>query len=88
MRALSISQLNFVYRMSEPSPYSSTHPLHPPSSTPPPQHLEEQQQRALQDEAKSLEKLLNDRNVCAHKRDDVSNKIRDLGSLPSAAYDK
>ncbi|KAL3684701.1 hypothetical protein R1sor_002723 [Riccia sorocarpa] len=50
--------------------------------------LEENYERTLQDEAKDLEQLLNRRNLLQNKREDVMKKIRDLGSLPSDAFEK
>ncbi|CAI5469374.1 unnamed protein product, partial [Closterium sp. Yama58-4] len=49
---------------------------------------EEEWERAVQDEGKALEQLLNQRSVWQHKRDEASKKIRDLGSLPADAFDK
>ncbi|KAJ7531678.1 hypothetical protein O6H91_14G053900 [Diphasiastrum complanatum] len=42
----------------------------------------------LKDEAKDLEQLLNRRNLLQVKREDIMKKIRDLGSLPSDAFEK
>eukprot|EP00252_Welwitschia_mirabilis_P018814 TRINITY_DN4209_c0_g1_i1.p1 TRINITY_DN4209_c0_g1~~TRINITY_DN4209_c0_g1_i1.p1 ORF type:complete len:1207 (-),score=328.66 TRINITY_DN4209_c0_g1_i1:370-3990(-) len=50
--------------------------------------LEDTYERTLQDEAKDLEQLLNKRNLLHAKREDYMKKIRDLGSLPSDAFDK
>lgn len=52
------------------------------------QALEDTYQRTLQDEAKDLEQLLNRRNLLQVKREDLMKKIRDLGSLPSDAFEK
>ncbi|OVA00520.1 RecF/RecN/SMC [Macleaya cordata] len=49
--------------------------------------LEDRYERALQDEAKELEQLLSKRNTLLAKQDDCMKKIRDLGSLPSDAFD-
>lgn len=49
--------------------------------------LEEDYERTLQDEAKDLEQLLNKRNILLSKQEDCMKKIRDLGSLPSDAFD-
>lgn len=51
------------------------------------QSLEEDYERTLQDEAKDLEQLLNKRNIFLSKQEDCMKKIRDLGSLPSDAFD-
>lgn len=48
---------------------------------------EDQYERTLQDEAKELEQLLSRRNILLAKQDDCMKKIRDLGSLPSDAFD-
>ncbi|OAE21948.1 hypothetical protein AXG93_242s1310 [Marchantia polymorpha subsp. ruderalis] len=50
--------------------------------------LEDNYERTLQDEAKDLEQLLNRRNLLQVKREDLMKKIRDLGSLPSDAFEK
>ncbi len=52
------------------------------------QALEANYERTLQDEAKDLEQLLNRRNLLLVKREDLMKKIRDLGSLPSDAFEK
>jgi structural maintenance of chromosome 3 (chondroitin sulfate proteoglycan 6) len=52
------------------------------------QALEANYERTLQDEAKDLEQLLNRRNILHVKREDLMKKIRDLGSLPSDAFEK
>lgn len=44
---------------------------------------EEQSRTKLQDESKSMEKLLNNRSVFLQKREDCQKKLRDIGSLPS-----
>ncbi|XP_020593015.1 structural maintenance of chromosomes protein 3 [Phalaenopsis equestris] len=49
---------------------------------------EEEYERTLQDEAKDLEQLLNKRNLFLSKQDDCKKKIRDLGSLPSDAFER
>lgn len=51
------------------------------------QMLEEKYERTLQDEAKELEQLLSKRNILLSKQEDFMKKIRDLGSLPSDAFD-
>lgn len=51
------------------------------------QTLEENYDRTLQDEAKDLEQLLNKRNILLAKQEDCMKKIRDLGSLPSDAFE-
>ncbi|KAH7436478.1 hypothetical protein KP509_05G021600 [Ceratopteris richardii] len=50
--------------------------------------LEDKYEKTLQDEKKDLEQLLNKRNLLQAKREDVMKKIRDLGSLPSDAFEK
>ncbi|GLJ18306.1 hypothetical protein SUGI_0323950 [Cryptomeria japonica] len=50
--------------------------------------LEDNYERTLQDEAKDLEQLLNKRNLLQGKREEFMKKIRDLGSLPSDAFEK
>lgn len=50
--------------------------------------LEDNYERTLQDEAKDLEQLLNKRNLLQAKREDYMKKIRELGSLPSDAFEK
>ncbi|KAI5060757.1 hypothetical protein GOP47_0025177 [Adiantum capillus-veneris] len=50
--------------------------------------LEEKYEKTLQDEKKDLEQLLNRRNLLQVKREDIMKKIRDLGSLPSDAFEK
>ncbi|MCO5576606.1 hypothetical protein L7F22_030421 [Adiantum nelumboides] len=50
--------------------------------------LEEKYEKTLQDEKKDLEQLLNRRNLLQAKREDIMKKIRDLGSLPSDAFEK
>lgn len=52
------------------------------------QATEEEYERTLQDEAKDLEQLLNKRNLFLSKQDDCKKKIRDLGSLPSDAFER
>eukprot|EP00268_Persea_americana_P042287 TRINITY_DN4231_c0_g1_i4.p1 TRINITY_DN4231_c0_g1~~TRINITY_DN4231_c0_g1_i4.p1 ORF type:complete len:1205 (+),score=296.67 TRINITY_DN4231_c0_g1_i4:283-3897(+) len=48
---------------------------------------EDNYERTLQDEAKELEQLLNKRNILLARQDDYMKKIRDLGSLPSDAFE-
>lgn len=50
--------------------------------------LEDKYEKTLQDEKKDLEQLLNKRNLLQVKREDLMKKIRDLGSLPSDAFEK
>lgn len=50
--------------------------------------LEDKYKLTLQDESKDLEQLLNRRNLLHVKREDLMKKIRDLGSLPSDAFEK
>ncbi|XP_073386967.1 structural maintenance of chromosomes protein 3 [Physcomitrium patens] len=50
--------------------------------------LEDKYELTLQDESKDLEQLLNTRNLLHAKREDLMKKIRDLGSLPSDAFEK
>ncbi|XP_078432329.1 structural maintenance of chromosomes (SMC) family protein isoform X2 [Wolffia australiana] len=50
-------------------------------------NLEANYERTLQDEAKDLEQLLNRRNLLLSKQDDYMKKIRELGSLPSEAFE-
>lgn len=50
--------------------------------------LEDNYEKTLQDEKKDLEQLLNKRNLLQVKREDLMKKIRDLGSLPSDAFEK
>lgn len=49
--------------------------------------LEENYESTIQDEAKELEQLLNRRNIIVSKQEDCKKNIRDLGSLPSDAFD-
>ncbi|KAK1265174.1 Structural maintenance of chromosomes protein 3 [Acorus gramineus] len=49
--------------------------------------LEDNYERSLQDEAKDIEQLLNKKNLLLAKQEDYMKKIRDLGSLPSEAFD-
>lgn len=51
------------------------------------QAREDNYERTLQDEAKELEQLLNKRNILLARQDDYMKKIRDLGSLPSDAFE-
>ncbi|KAM0932593.1 putative P-loop containing nucleoside triphosphate hydrolase [Dioscorea sansibarensis] len=48
---------------------------------------EENCARTLQDEAKELEQSLNKRNLFLSKQEECMKKIRDLGSLPSDAFE-
>ncbi|KAL5994618.1 hypothetical protein ACLOJK_024671 [Asimina triloba] len=48
---------------------------------------EDNYQRTLQDEAKEIDQLLNKRTILLQKQEDLMKKIRDLGSLPSDAFD-
>ncbi|MCL7032680.1 hypothetical protein MKW94_027468 [Papaver nudicaule] len=50
--------------------------------------LEDRYERTLQEEAKELDKLLSKRNTFLAKQEDCMKKIRDLGSLPSVAFEK
>lgn len=52
------------------------------------QGLEDKYELTLQDESKDLEQLLSTRNLLHAKREDLMKKIRDLGSLPSDAFEK
>ncbi|PIA65437.1 hypothetical protein AQUCO_00100732v1 [Aquilegia coerulea] len=49
--------------------------------------LEEEHQKILQEEGKELEQLLSKRNGYRAKEEDCMKKIRDLGSLPSDAFE-
>ncbi|KAF5185200.1 Structural maintenance of chromosomes protein [Thalictrum thalictroides] len=49
--------------------------------------LEDEYQKTLQDEEKELEQLLSKRNGLRAKEEDCMKKIRDLGSLPSDAFE-
>ncbi|XP_043703030.1 structural maintenance of chromosomes protein 3 [Telopea speciosissima] len=49
--------------------------------------LEDNYERTLQDEAKELEQLLSKRSMFLSKQEDCMKKIRDLGSLPSDAFE-
>lgn len=49
--------------------------------------FEENCERMIQDEAKDLEQLLTRRNTLLSKQEDCMKRIRDLGSLPSDAFD-
>lgn len=48
---------------------------------------EDNYERTLQDETKELEQLLNKRNILLARQEDYMRKIRDLGSLPSDAFE-
>uniref|UniRef100_A0A1D1YI49 Structural maintenance of chromosomes protein n=2 Tax=Anthurium amnicola TaxID=1678845 RepID=A0A1D1YI49_9ARAE len=50
-------------------------------------NLEANYERTLQDEAKDLEQLLNKRNLLLSKQEEYMKKIRELGSLPSDAFE-
>eukprot|EP00850_Spirogloea_muscicola_P014975 SM000111S18798 [mRNA] locus=s111:204108:212996:+ [translate_table: standard] len=50
--------------------------------------LEDAYERSVQDERKELEQLVNRRSLLLQKKDDLTRKIRDLGSLPSDAFEK
>ncbi|RZC53641.1 hypothetical protein C5167_012493 [Papaver somniferum] len=50
--------------------------------------LEDKYERTLQEEAKALDQLLTKRNTLLAKQEDCMKKIRDLGSLPSDAFEK
>eukprot|EP00894_Picocystis_sp_ML_P003562 jgi/Pico_ML_1/54079/g4504.t1 len=52
------------------------------------QGYEDQEERIIQDEMKIMEQLMARRNMLMQKRDDLQRKIRDLGSLPSDAFEK
>ncbi|KAM7522838.1 hypothetical protein LguiA_012740 [Lonicera macranthoides] len=49
--------------------------------------IEDDYQRALQDEAKDFEQLLSKRNILVAKQEEYSKKIRELGPLSSDAFD-
>ncbi|XP_077226004.1 structural maintenance of chromosomes (SMC) family protein [Tasmannia lanceolata] len=49
--------------------------------------LEDNYESTIQDEAKELEQLLNKRNILLARQEDYMKKIRDLGSLPSDAFE-
>lgn len=51
------------------------------------QNLEEEHERKVQDEEKVLEQLRNRRNMLLSRQEDNIKKIRDLGSLPSEAFE-
>lgn len=42
----------------------------------------------LSDDAKTMDKLLNQRVIYATKKDDCIKKIRELGALPQEAFDR
>jgi len=44
-------------------------------------------EKALQDESKKMEKLLNKRSLLLQRKDDCMRKIREIGSLPSATFE-
>ncbi|KAK9926388.1 hypothetical protein M0R45_023621 [Rubus argutus] len=50
-------------------------------------NLEDNYERALQDEAKELEQLLSKRNMYLAKQEEYSKKIRELGALSSDAFE-
>jgi structural maintenance of chromosome 3 (chondroitin sulfate proteoglycan 6) len=49
--------------------------------------LEDDYQKALQDEAKDFEQLLSKKNILLAKQEEYSKKIRELGPLSSDAFD-
>lgn len=49
--------------------------------------LEDEHAKVLQDEEKELEQLMSKRNIHLTKQEDCTKKIRDLGSLPSDAFE-
>jgi len=49
---------------------------------------ERAQQERLDEEAKELEKMSNKQSMLMKKRDECTKKIRELGSLPSEAFEK
>lgn len=49
--------------------------------------MEDNYERTLQDEAKELELLLSKRNMFLAKQEEFSKKIRELGPLPSDAFE-
>uniref|UniRef100_T1JG50 Structural maintenance of chromosomes protein n=1 Tax=Strigamia maritima TaxID=126957 RepID=T1JG50_STRMM len=51
-------------------------------------HLERDNQDKLNDDAKDLEKMTSKQSVLLKKKEDCLRKIRELGSLPSDAFDK
>ncbi|KXJ23506.1 structural maintenance of chromosomes protein 3 [Exaiptasia diaphana] len=51
-------------------------------------NVERARLEAIQDDAKALEKIANKRSLLMKKKDDCMKKIRELGSLPSDAFDK
>ena len=52
------------------------------------QGYEDHEERIIQDEMKIMEQLMARRNMLMQKRDELQRKIRDLGSLPSDAFEK
>mmetsp|Transcript_30826 Transcript_30826/g.67303 ORF Transcript_30826/g.67303 Transcript_30826/m.67303 type:complete len:1195 (-) Transcript_30826:298-3882(-) len=50
--------------------------------------VQEAEEQLLQEEAKEMEQLMGKRNLLLQKREDLQKKIRELGSLPSNAFDK
>lgn len=44
--------------------------------------------RSLQDQMKSLEKMLSKKELLSQKKDETIKHIRDLGTLPSDAFEK
>ncbi|XP_068651739.1 structural maintenance of chromosomes protein 3-like [Aristolochia californica] len=49
--------------------------------------IEDDYQQSIQDEGKDLEQLLNKRKVLLARQEEYTKKIRDLGSLPSDAFE-
>lgn len=49
---------------------------------------EREQQEAISEESKSMEKLANKRSLLLKKKEESMRRIRELGSLPSDAFDK
>lgn len=50
--------------------------------------VEREHQEAINEEAKQMEKLANKRSLLLKKKEESMRKIRELGSLPSDAFDK
>ncbi|EDO34136.1 predicted protein, partial [Nematostella vectensis] len=50
--------------------------------------IERSRLEAIQEDARSLEKIANKRSLLVKKKDECMKKIRELGSLPSDAFDK
>ena len=49
---------------------------------------ERDHQERINDDAKDLEKMTNKQSLLLKKKDDCMRKIRELGSLPSDAFEK